>query len=184
MARRPTMDWFEGAAVYTPSTNNALESHNAQIKKKVTLRKRLPLNQFLIAMRDLTGEISKQFSDGRREFAIEPTLKKEVMIKAASMHQNNFKSFKGKKPNSGQMVLVIPSQSCEEEYANESYYKSLVNRQWTSFDEFIQYGFNKFYIVTFSMRSWKQESMCTCPPFFKEHICKHIAAVALKSKII
>lgn len=43
-------NWYEGAANYTPSTNNALESHNAVIKRSITLRKRLPLNQFLTSI--------------------------------------------------------------------------------------------------------------------------------------
>lgn len=30
-------NWYEGAAVYTPSTNNALESHNAVIKRTITM---------------------------------------------------------------------------------------------------------------------------------------------------
>lgn len=69
----PLANWFEGAADYTPSTNNALESHNAQIKRKVTLRRRLPLNQFLFAMKELTECISLQFSKEEREIASEST---------------------------------------------------------------------------------------------------------------
>lgn len=72
----PLANWFEGAAIYTPSTNNALESHNATIKRKVTLRRRLPLNQFLVAMKELTESISSQFASGQKEIAMEPDVKK------------------------------------------------------------------------------------------------------------
>lgn len=37
-------NWFEGAAVYTPSTNNAQKAVNGVIKSNVTFRKRLPIN--------------------------------------------------------------------------------------------------------------------------------------------
>lgn len=70
-------NWFEGAANYTPSTNNALESHNAVIKRKITLRRRLPLNQFLLTMKQMTAEVSKQFSSDARILAAEPTIKNE-----------------------------------------------------------------------------------------------------------
>jgi len=39
--------WYEGAALCQPSTNNGLESTNANIKKEHTLRERLPVGQFL-----------------------------------------------------------------------------------------------------------------------------------------
>lgn len=55
------INFFEGAAHYTLSTNNALESHNATIKRKITYRRRLLLEEFLTAMFRMTCDISKQF---------------------------------------------------------------------------------------------------------------------------
>jgi len=39
--------WYEGAALGFPSTNNSLEATNSRIKQDHTLRKRLPVGQFL-----------------------------------------------------------------------------------------------------------------------------------------
>ena len=39
--------WFEGAHLFVPSTNNALEATNRVIKDQKTFRNRLPLSQFL-----------------------------------------------------------------------------------------------------------------------------------------
>lgn len=119
-------NWFEGSAIYTPSTNNALESHNALIKRKVTLRRRLPLNQFLSAMKELTEDISSQFSKGEREIASEPTVKKTMMTAAALMYQNQFKCFKAKPSTNGVPVYLVPSQNCDADNANEIYYRNLV----------------------------------------------------------
>ena len=55
-------NWFEGAAQFTPSTNNGVESHNASIKRKITLHRRLPFNQFVNAMNQLVNDISVQFT--------------------------------------------------------------------------------------------------------------------------
>lgn len=159
-------NWFEGAADYTPSTNNSLESHNAVIKRKVTFRKRLPLNQFLIAMKEMTEDISNQLFEERRIIAGEPTISRETMTKAAMMHVEDFKSFKARsKNNNDRQTYVVPSSKCEPENANEKYYRSLVKSQWRSFDEFIQFGFQQFWIIHLSMADWKMSSSCTCPFF-------------------
>lgn len=171
------VNWYEGASVYTPSTNNALESHNATIKRKVTLRRRLPLNQFLQAMKELTECISLQFSNGQREIATEPNLKKTILTSGALMYQNRFKCIKAK-----HSMFLVPSHRCENDNANEKYYRSLVDRQWESFDEFIKYGFQQFYLVQMA-EEWKTHSTCTCVCFFKENICKHIVAVGMREKL-
>ena len=112
-------NWFEGAANYTPSTNNALESHNAVIKRKVTLRKHLPLNQFLIAMKDMTEDISTQLSKGKRVIEEEPTMTKDMWKKAAEMHQTHLKSFKANGTSDDKTTYVVPSSKCDVDNANE-----------------------------------------------------------------
>lgn len=178
------VNWFEGAAVYTPSTNNALESHNATIKKKVTFRRKLPLGEFLIAMKLMTSKISKEFSEGKRCIATEPNIVRATMLRAAEMHDNGFTAFKATSKVTGRLVYVLPAQKCPEENRNYNYYKTLKNRKWSSFDEFISYGYQMFWQINFSYDQWNTQSTCTCPAFFKQHICKHIIAVALKEGTI
>lgn len=178
-------NWYEGAANYTPSTNNGLESHNATIKKKITLRRRLPMNEFLVSMKEMTVEISKSFSEGKRILATEPDIKKKTFEDAMLMVKENFKAFKAKqKTNSNVSIFSVPSSKCADENATEAYYKTLAKATWDSFDEFIVHGFQQFYIVHFSSNNWKTESTCTCAAFFKQHICKHIIAIGIRSKII
>lgn len=180
----PLANWFEGAAVYTPSTNNALESHNATIKRKITLQRRLPLNQFFVAMKELTEYISKQFSKGSRQIANQTNVKSAIMNAGVLMYQNRFKCFKAKNSIDDIVIFLVPSTNCQESNANEKYYGSLSKRKWQSLDEFLTYGFQMFYIVQVSRKSWKIESKCTCVCFFKENICKHIIAVAMRERII
>lgn len=176
-------NWFEGAAHYTPSTNNALESHNAVIKRKVTFRRRLPLNQFLIAMQDMTSSISKQLDSGKRIIEEEPTMPKEMWKKAAQMHQTQFKSFKAKSSSEEISTYILPSSQCDPENANDKYYKALSIKQWESFDEYIDYGFHQFWTVKLSTADWKISSVCNCPCFFKHYMCKHVIALAVNEKI-
>lgn len=178
-------NWFEGAADYTPSTNNGLESHNATIKKKITLRRRLPMNEFLASMKQMTTDISKSFSEGKRKLATEPHIKKQTFENAMLMVTNNFKAFKAKqKTNSDVVTFSVPSSQCASENATEAYYKTLVKATWDTFDEFIVHGFQQFYIVRLSSTAWKTESTCTCAAFFKQHMCKHIIAIGIRLKVI
>lgn len=162
-----------------------MESHNASIKRKITLRKRLPLNQFLVAMQNLTTICSKQFSSGDRIIATHPKIEQELMVDAAFMVQSQFKSFKVRSQNDNMLVYVVPSlTNCEQVDANESHYKSLTKRTWKSFDEFVKYGFQKFYITQLSVSSPKTGSTCTCVSFFKKNLCKHIIAIGMRQKLI
>lgn len=178
-------NWFEGAADYTPSTNNGQESHNATIKKKITLRRRLPMNEFVVCMQEMTAAISKSFSQDKRVLATEPDIKKETYENAMLMMNANFKAFKAKQRTvSNVLIFSVPSSRCADENANEAFYKTLVKATWDSFDEFIVHGFQQFYIIRFSSTAWKTESACTCPAFFKQHMCKHIVALGIRLKII
>lgn len=176
----PHYNWFEGAANYTPSTNNALESHNAVIKRLITLRRRLPMNEFLVCMKNMAADISKQFAKGDRSIASEPDINKKLFEEAAIMGEN-FKAFKAKQlKESNVNIFVIPSSKCAAEDANESYYKTLTKTKWNTFDEYIVHGYQKFYVVQFSIDCWKTKSLCTCPAFFKQNMCKHIVAIGVR----
>lgn len=176
-------NWFEGAADYTASTNNGQEGHNAVIKRKITLRKRLPMNQFLSCMAQMATDFSRQFSKGERELAVEPNIKRDVFESASHMIKNNFMSFKAKQQaNSNILLYCVPSSACAN--ATELYYKTLVKSSWKSFDEFIVHGFQQFYIVKLSPESWNTKSTCTCAAFFKQHMCKHIIAVGVRASVI
>lgn len=176
-------NWFEGAAQFTPSTNNGVESHNAAIKRKITLRRRLPFNQFVCSMKTLVNEISMQFNNGERMISTEPKVSKKMRTEAAAMCQNHFKSFKAKSSIEDQLVFMVPSTKCDETIANEKHYRSLVKRNWESFDEYIVHGHHKFYIVQLCVNTWT-ESNCTCVSFFKQNVCKHIIAIGMQRKLI
>lgn len=176
-------NWFEGAADYTASTNNGQEGHNAVIKKNVTLRKRLPMNQFLVCMMNMTSDISKQFSKSERALAVEPKIKMDVFERATLMVMKNFKAFKAKQASSSNIVIYsVPSSRCVD--ASESYFKALVKATWESFDDFIVHGYHQFYITKFSLGNWKVDSTCTCIEFFKQHACKHIIAIGIRLNVI
>lgn len=177
-------NWFEGASVYTPSTNNAQEAVNNVIKTKVTLRRRLPMNQFMLSMMKLISEYSAELGNETREYSKEPKIGTKMWGEGILLQQNSFKSFpiKASTSHPDHRSFIVPSSKCQNE--SIEYYKALGNKKWTSFDEYIQHGFQQFYKVKLKPSdSWKSESICTCTCFMKEYMCKHIIAVALKEEV-
>lgn len=176
-------NWFEGAAIYTPSTNNAQEAVNGVIKSKVTLRKRLPMNQFMTSMMSLIHDTSIELQNGSRTFAKEPTIDANMWAEAILMQQNSFKSFKLKRTTHPEHISFnVPSSKCSD--PSITYFKTLSTQRWKSFDDYIRHGFQQFYIVHLKpSENWKCESICMCTSFMKQYICKHIIATALKENI-
>lgn len=106
-------NWYEGAALYTPSTNNAQEGYNGAIKKKVTLRRRLPMKEFLGSMKQMASDRSSQLFNKVRMVATEPIITKKAMQSAALLEQNSFRAFKAKKVEENNTeTYIVPSSKC------------------------------------------------------------------------
>lgn len=176
-------NWYEGAAEYTPSTNNALEGHNSAIKKKVTLRRRLPLVEFLNTMKSMTANVSIEFSKNERSIATEPDITRKTTTAAAEMINNGFKKFRASSKKDRRSIYILPSHTCSEPNANENYYKTLNKTKWKTFDEYITYGYQQFWKVKLSKENWSTTSSCDCPMFFKHYSCKHVTAIAMEEKL-
>lgn len=176
-------NWFEGISDIAPSTNNGVEGHNSIIKRKITFRRRLPLLEFLFTMLTMTSDISKQFTNGQRHIALEPIIPRDMIMRAALLVNDGLNTFKASKKSSGE-VEIFAAEKCPIENATAKYYQSLVKRKWASFDEYITHGYQMFWVVQFSKHEWKINSKCTCPVYFKERMCKHILAIAMRDELM
>lgn len=94
------------------------------------------------------------------------------------------KAFKAKSKEDNTITYIVPTSECPAESVNIKYYSTLVAKQWNSFDEFVNHGFQIFWIVMLSSDSWDIKSTCTCPSFFKQNMCKHIVALALRENVL
>ena len=68
-------EWYEGAALTFPSTNNGLEATNAWLKRAQTFGERLPVGQFLNNMTDVARQWSERRnpeSENCTDFSNEP----------------------------------------------------------------------------------------------------------------
>lgn len=132
----------------------------------------------------MASEISGQFASEQRIIATEPNISRNLMMTSAGMHSNGFTVFKATTKGSRRQYYVLPSAQCPKENATFSYYKSLTKQKWTSFDEYVTYAYQMFWLVSLDETEWKTQSTCTCPVFLKQHICKHIVALALREEMV
>lgn len=75
-------NWFEGAAVRVPSTNNCLESWNKRLKEDRTYRQRIPLSRFLIHCCEWLKTWSNSYKLGITKVVSEPTITLELWTKS------------------------------------------------------------------------------------------------------
>lgn len=132
----------------------------------------------------MASDISKQFTDELRHIATEPFISRDILMKSAEMVNEEFQSFKATTKGTARLYYVLPGAKCSDKNSNYKYYKELTKRKWESFDEFITYGYQIFWVVSFSNDQWNTKSTCTCPVYFKQYICKHLVAIALRDGII
>lgn len=79
-----------GASIF-PSTNNALEAHNKQIKDQHSLRERLPFNRFVTWAEKMVG-IDWSTSRGTPN-QVEPKIKPHLYVEARHLHNSNHQVF-------------------------------------------------------------------------------------------
>lgn len=79
--------WFEGYEIRIPSTNNAIESNNNQIKKRYTLRRRLDISRFNIQLFHFVRDMAQSYSNNN-VYALAPAVTKEDWQNAILFSKN------------------------------------------------------------------------------------------------
>ena len=82
--------WYEGVAINIPSTDNGLESKNAQIKSHYTLRSRLSIDEYLNNAKTMLFDWSKDAIDEESKFknSVSKTIIENSYIKAFNYLMN------------------------------------------------------------------------------------------------
>ena len=126
--------WFEGAAVGQPSSNNGLEATNGVIKSEHTMRERLPVGQFL----STTLEIVLQWSETRDpesanciEYATTPKVSLPQWTKAYQWAVE-------KKTVIEEAAGTFFTASSTSIQITKKRLKQYKEAKWRTFDEFIQ----------------------------------------------
>lgn len=169
------LGWYEMHAPGVPSTNNALESFNATIKREETLRERMPLSQFLPLCLESSTRWSEPYGEDK-QIAATPTYTLADWTDAYAWVKLN-KTVTVKEQADTTMYICPGNDKLTVTNADV---QRVLNRIWNKFDLFKRRS-TALWIVTITGDNW-QEGTCTCPKYQKTFKCKHIMGVALRQK--
>lgn len=170
-------NWFEGASINIPSTNNALESFNLVIKREETLRERMPMGQFVNQCLASASRWSTQYSLDK-VIVTTPTI--ELSDWTAAYHW--VKATKEVKSKSFPAYTEYYCPSGDLKSVKDEDIKRVKSRVWTSFKLFKERAF-KVWIVQIPDAQWTR-AQCTCPLFLKQYKCKHVIGLAIRLQYV
>lgn len=170
--------WYEGAAVLSPSTNNALESFNRIVKDEHTMRERIMIGPFRKILFDMVEQWSLSYVSGLKEVQKGPNITLNTWTMAYNWAKLNISI--QNEHNDFETIFTIPTdkQNIENAIRNKN--------SWTDFNEFKSRNF-AFVDVTFPLPCHKDnwlEGKCTCAFFMKNFNCMHVLGLALRMKLV
>lgn len=149
------------------------------IKRLVTFREGLPVEQFIdVVLINMTRELSEGYASNVREIKEEQEVDL-ALWRDASLWLSDAVYINDATNEAGEIYYIATSkskQTIELETVHD-----LNNRNFKTFDEYVEKRHNCFYTVDFNRNGWK-DSKCDCYSFWKNYTCKHIVGIALRNK--
>ncbi|XP_043246603.1 uncharacterized protein LOC122394085 [Amphibalanus amphitrite] len=175
--RTKNSGWFEGFDLRSPSTNNAIESFNGQIKARHTIRERAPVGRFLRTALDMVSEWAAEHGE-RRVFQSDPPVHLSVQTAAWQWITKGQRCF-----TSGARTYV-PAGDRESVSRDEALHYDEVMSGSTpvTFGELMQVRFSTWLMEDRGGEGTERsirDLTCTCPPYLKKSMCKHVVAAAI-----
>lgn len=179
-------NWYEGVKHFTPSTNNALEAFNAILKRDHTHRKRVTCAAFKNLLMDIIQTLSEKYVRGEKivHTSVEPSLddwRQALDWVKLDRHVMVIDSNKSKFDK-----IYVESSRFGENFNGNKFTKlhieNYTNNIWENFDQYKKVVFS-IHELMFSNDFWNK-SVCSCPSFYKNYMCKHILGIAMMKKIV
>lgn len=174
-------NWFEDIADYSKVEVAEV------VNRDISLRSNLPADIFVESLCEILSTESIQYT----------TSKKSASATTISIPTEAFRIFAEERSDIMATVENYESSSTHYYYILKSKKNSakedevqspdaLKTQQWSSFDEYVEHGFDMYYDVTVYKHKdeYKTRSRCTCAEFQSLAYCRHIVAVALHKKVI
>lgn len=171
-------NWFDGAGIRTPTTNNALEGFNGVFKSLHTRRKISNLAEFKIKLMNIMQIESEEFQKDKEKYTNDVTLSKNVM--KDGLAYSKIKHIEHRVENESVTAYMKRGDldgTFTLDDVDNHFYRIAADEPKT-FDEWSENLF-RFYIISVdpSPINWKN-SVCTCPAFAARFICKHVTCLA------
>jgi MULE transposase domain/SWIM zinc finger len=170
--------WYEGYCSGHPSTNNALEATNNNIKRENTYRKRLRIEDFFeVVTSNIVFNWSVDRRDKEKVIVDKPTITLDIWTKAYQWAIDD--RIKNKTKDNDNLVFCASSTLKKKLHVVVPKFIRLWNTLgWKSFDEY-----SKWYKTIWILQRKEGEVIeysCSCPTYQKEYICKHSVGVLIR----
>ena len=176
-------NWFEGAAPSHPSTNNALESTNNDIKNSFTFRERLPMNEFLQLVLKIVNKWSED-RNGKSNKQPDVSIFKSVPISKA-LEAESFKFATEKitvHEENGRFYFNYDNGTKITLTNIKNYQKGVEQNGCKKFDDYSAL-ISSICIVSIDKINWK-DSYCLCSAFHKTYMCVHVLGLCMRLGIV
>ncbi len=166
--------WHFDSADQAPTTNSSLEGFNGILKRDVTFRRLLPVKEFVKTLCTWIGKWSDQYVKKEKIFKTVPEISKDLWNEANTIAKSKQQM---KYQDKGDYLEVKIVSKLESKFSGKS------RLDFDSFETYKAYA-NEFYIVRMPKEKthFLCDGKCDCVEFFKENVCQHLIAVALRLK--
>lgn len=168
--------WFEGFAPFQPSTNNATESFNNQIKSNFLYRERPSLNVFKNKIIELVEIYSREYRDDIRSYKSKVTLKKSEWVDALKWAKSP-KNVIANEDAALEKTIYFVRAGADDIIADDDV------KQYMTGNTFNNYTSSLTSIWKITIPDNEDEldnATCSCPKFFKFYSCKHLLGLKLR----
>lgn len=165
--------WYYGAVVGIPTTNNGIEGTNSAIKSQHTLRKRLPLKDFLLVLCSLVQNWSFDRNpkcQNYKEFANNHTPSTKQWCLAFDWVNSNYPILNALNDTGSNNYILTKFLDKDESIIKINSYIAKINK-WSTFEEFSSFR-NGLIVVTEKFNS-PSIFNCNCLLFLKNNSCVH-----------
>lgn len=177
-------NWFIGCAYRMPKHNNSLESFNSTMKRYQTEHRRQPLKIFLSTALTIVRQRSKEYLLDKKPFSNEFCISDRLLQKGFDLvASNRFNYVNGEEMVTGEMDFFVFASKIRKAITLEDV-NTFSKRKYKTFADFEDNAFD-IWKITFPADTTKwQMSICTCPAFDEENMCKHIIAIAADLNLV
>lgn len=172
--------WFEGCVPYVPKTNNALESFNAKIKTNFQFHRRFSLYVFKDKIRQMISAMSIEYRDGVKRIATTMKYDNDLWYSALKWARSSKKVQLEHEDNND--IYYIPAG--DNETIDRGSLSRYLSHSCRSFNTFSSLQFSIWKLTIPSEEAGLGNITCTCPPFMKKFICKHVMGMCLRLKLL
>lgn len=170
-------NWYEGAQLLAPSTNNAIEAFNRVLKDTGTNRERHPLSRFRAVGMNIVSRLSREYMTQSKVFASQPSVTSQ-MWSAAYQWQEKKNTPSVLKEETEDECTIFVAATENQRYFNRSV-KSYIEQKWRTFDDYKKKVFAVWKVTLKKDTSLLYKGECTCPDYLKKFMCKHIIGLSI-----